>query len=133
MERVQGIGGIFFKSPDPKALATWYAEHLGVPTEDWGGASFAWAQQSRPESASTVWSPFKSDTDYFAPSQASFMINFRVDDLEAMLAQVARAGAKVFEARESSEFGDFGWFLDPDGNKVELWQPMAWDEKNKAE
>ena len=123
MERVQGIGGIFFKSPDPKALTRWYADHLGVPAQDWGGANFVWSQQDHPESASTVWSPFAADTTYFAPSEASFMINFRVRNLEAMLAQVAAAGAKVFEQRESSEFGDFGWFLDPDGNKVELWQP----------
>jgi predicted enzyme related to lactoylglutathione lyase len=125
VERVQGIGGIFFKSPDPKALGRWYAENLGVPTQDWGGASFVWSEQDRPHSASTVWSPFSSDTTYFAPSEASFMINFRVRDLEAMLAQVAAAGAKVFDERESSEFGDFAWFLDPDGNKVELWQPPA--------
>ena len=123
VERVQGIGGIFFKSPDPKALARWYGEHLGVPVEDWGGANFSWAKQADAERASTVWSPFAADTTYFAPSQSAFMINFRVRDLDAMLAQVAAAGAKVFDERESSEFGEFGWFLDPDGNKVELWQP----------
>ena len=125
MERVQGIGGIFFKSKDPKALGQWYAEHLGIPTQDWGGAAFVWSEQDRPESASTIWSPFKADTEYFDPSEASFMINFRVKDLEAMLKQVQAGGAKVFDKRESSEFGDFGWFLDPDGNKVELWQPPA--------
>ena len=123
MERVQGIGGIFFKSKDPKALAKWYAEHLGIPCEDWGGASFVWSQQADADTAATVWSPFKSDTSYFAPSEASFMINFRVVDLDKMLEQVAAAGAKVFDERESSDFGSFGWFLDPDGNKVELWQP----------
>jgi len=125
MERVQGIGGIFFKSPDPKALARWYAEHLGVPVGDWGGAGFRWSQQEDADAATTIWSPFKADTEYFAPSEARFMVNFRVRDLEAMLAQVAASGTKVFEARESSEFGAFGWFLDPDGNKVELWQPPA--------
>ena len=123
MERVQGIGGIFFKSKDPKALATWYANHLGVPTQDWGGASFLWSEQDRADTAHTVWSPFKADTDYFAPSEASFMVNFRVKDLDAMLDQVAAAGAKVIGKPERSEFGAFGWFLDPEGNKVELWQP----------
>ena len=123
MERVQGIGGIFFKSKDPKALAQWYADNLGVPVQSWGGAAFEWSEQDRPDSASTGWSPFAADTDYFAPSEASFMINFRVCDLDAMLAQLTAAGAKVIDKRESSEFGDFGWFVDPDGNKVELWQP----------
>ena len=125
MERVQGIGGIFFKAKDPKALARWYGEHLGIPVEDWGGASFVWSKQDAPDTASTVWSPFKADTTYFAPSEASFMVNFRVRDLDAMLAQVAAAGAKVFDERVSSEFGKFGWFLDPEGNKVELWEPAS--------
>jgi len=125
MERVQGIGGIFFKSKDPKALARWYAENLGVPVEDWGGASFEWSKQADAAAASTIWSPFAADTTYFAPSSSAFMVNFRVRDLEAMLAQVASGGAKVFDERESSEFGSFGWFLDPDGNKVELWQPPS--------
>lgn len=125
MERVQGIGGIFFKSADPKALARWYGEHLGIPVEDWGGASFVWSAQADPARASTVWSPFAADTTYFEPSTQPFMVNFRVRDLEAMLAQVAAGGGKVFEKRESSEFGAFGWFLDPDGNKVELWQPPS--------
>ena len=84
MERVQGIGGIFFKSKDPKALAQWYADNLGVPVQSWGGAAFEWSEQDRPDSASTVWSPFAADTDYFAPSEASFMINFRVRDLDRM-------------------------------------------------
>ncbi|EDM81321.1 hypothetical protein PPSIR1_40595 [Plesiocystis pacifica SIR-1] len=125
MERVQGIGGIFFKARDPKALAQWYAEHLGVPTQDWGGAVFPWAQQADADQAYTVWTPFAADTEYFSPSEASFMINFRVRDLDAMLAQVAAAGATVMEKRERSEFGAFGWFLDPEGNKVELWEPPA--------
>ena len=123
MESVQGIGGIFFKARDPKALSRWYAEHLGVPVETWGGARFLWAEQSDAASAATVWSPFGADTGYFAPGQASFMINFRVRDLEAMLAQLTAAGATVLAERDHSEAGSFGWFLDPEGNKVELWQP----------
>lgn len=123
MQKVQGIGGIFFRSKDPKALAAWYGEKLGVPVESWGGASFVWSEQARSESASTVWSPFKADTEYFAPSEASFMVNFRVEDLDAMLAQLRDAGVQVMDKVERSEFGAFGWCLDPDGNKIELWQP----------
>lgn len=125
MERVQGIGGIFFKSKDPKALAAWYAEKLGVPVEDWGGAVFPWSQQSDPGGASTVWNAFSADTDYFAPSAASFMVNFRVRDLDAMLAQLRAAGVHVFDKVERSEFGAFGWCSDPEGNKIELWEPPA--------
>lgn len=126
MERVQGLGGIFFKSPDPKALARWYADNLGVELEPWGGAVFRWSAQADAETAATVWNPFPADTKYFEPSERGFMFNFRVQDLEAMLAQIAAGGGTVLEARESSdELGKFGWFVDPDGNKVELWQPPA--------
>ncbi len=125
MQRVQGIGGIFFLSEDPKALAAWYAEHLGVPVDDWGGASFEWSKQSDSESASTVWSPFKADSSYFLPSRARFMVNFRVSDLDAMLTQLRAAEVKVFDEIEESEFGRFGWCMDPEGNKIELWQPPS--------
>lgn len=125
MERVRGIGGIFFKARDPKALARWYAEHLGVPVEDWGGARFVWRDHDARGDASTVWSPFAADTGYFAPSTAPFMINFRVDDLDAMLAQLRAAGAQVDPKVEDSEYGRFGWAFDPDGNKIELWQPPS--------
>ena len=123
MERVRGIGGVFFKSKDPKALARWYQEHLGVEVEDWGGGSFKWALHDLRGTASTVWSPFAADTSYFAPSTASFMINYRVDDLDAMLAQLRAAGVQVDDKVEDSEFGRFGWAFDCDGNKLELWQP----------
>ncbi len=125
MERVQGIGGIFFKARDPKALAAWYRDLLGVPVEDWGGASIRWAEQDNPDTAYTVWSPFQRDTTYFAPSSAPFMVNFRVRDLEAMLTQLRDAGCTVIESSETSEFGKFGWVIDPEGNKVELWEPAA--------
>lgn len=123
MERVQGIGGIFFKARDKAALAAWYRDMLGIPIEDWGGAVLKWADQHGADEAFTVWSPFAADTEYFAPSSASFMVNFRVRDLGAMLAQLREAGADVQDKVEESEFGRFGWVVDPEGNKIELWEP----------
>lgn len=122
--RVTGIGGIFFKAKDPQALAAWYREHLGIPVEDWGGATFPWRSAENPTGAgNTVWSPFKQDTTYFAPSRAPFMINYRVEDLDDFLAQLSREGCEVDTNIEDSEFGKFGWVVDPEGNKIELWQP----------
>ena len=124
MKRVTGIGGIFFKSKDPKALAAWYKMHLGVDVEEWGGAVFRWKGPHNPEGGgTTVWSPFAADTNYFAPGSASFMINYRVEDLHALLAQLRAEGVHVEEKVEESEYGKFGWVIDPDGNKLELWQP----------
>lgn len=124
MERVTGIGGIFFKSDDPGALAEFYRRQLGVETSFEHGAVFRWREDGDPERrASTVWSAFPRDTTYFAPSTAPFMINFRVLDLDRMLAQLRAAGVAVDEKIEESEFGRFGWFSDPDGNRVELWEP----------
>jgi predicted enzyme related to lactoylglutathione lyase len=122
MQRVTGIGGIFFKSPDPKRLGAWYRAHLGVDVTDWGGAVFSWGG---PESAPgmTLWTPFAADTDVMAPSAAPFMVNFRVADLDALLAALREEGCEVLDKREDSEFGKFGWVMDPDGNKVELWEP----------
>lgn len=126
MKRVTGIGGIFFKSTDPAALAAWYQRHLGLAVESWGGVAFTWQTPDNPSGVgSTMWCPFKADTDYFAPSQAAFMLNFRVDDLQALLAVLRQEGVQVLENTESSEFGEFGWVLDPEGNKIELWQPPA--------
>ena len=126
MKRVTGIGGIFFKSKDPKALAEWYRVHLGVDVEDWGGAAFRWASADNPSGAgTTVWSPFKAETSYFEPSPAPFMINYRVDDLHALLGALRSEGCNVVDALQESEFGKFGWVIDPDGNKLELWQPPA--------
>jgi predicted enzyme related to lactoylglutathione lyase len=126
MKRVTGIGGIFFKSKDPKALAEWYRAHLGVNVEEWGGAAFRWVSPDNPAGVgTTVWSPFKADTKYFEPSQASFMVNYRVPDLHALLAALRSEGCNVVEKVEESEFGKFGWVIDPEGNKLELWQPPA--------
>ena len=122
MERVTGIGGIFFKSEDPKASSAWYERHLGLDVSDWGGALFRWGgEDSKP--GVTVWSPFASDTTYMAPSAASFMINFRVADLGSLLAALREEGCNVLDKTETSEQGKFGWVMDPDGNKVELWEP----------
>lgn len=124
MKRVTGIGGVFFKSKDPKALGAWYRTHLGINVEEWGGAAFKWSGPDNPEcSGTTIWTAFAADTNYFLPSAAPFMINYRVDDLHALLAALRREGVQVEEKVEESEYGKFGWIMDPEGNKVELWQP----------
>lgn len=124
MKRVTGIGGIFFKSPDPKGLAAWYRDHLGLEVSEWGGAIFQWGG---PESlpGMTIWSPFPQDTKSMEPSSAPFMINFRVADLDALLAALRTEGCNVLDKAETSEQGKFGWVIDPDGNKIELWEPGA--------
>lgn len=122
MERIDGIGGVFFKAKDPEGLAAWYREHLGVPVDE--GQTFA-ALTSRGPGEMTVWSTFPDDTDYFAPGTAPFMINFRVRDLDAMLDQLREAGASVDSRIEEFEYGRFGWATDPEGNRFELWEPPA--------
>jgi len=121
MAKVIGLGGIFFKSTDPIALATWYQNHLQIPIENWGGAAFY--HNDKPTPGYHVWTPFDHNTSYFAPTDKSFMFNFIVDDLEQALQQVTQGGGEQVGEIEDSEFGLFGWFIDPDGNKVELWQP----------
>ena len=122
MKRVTGIGGIFFKSADPKALGDWYKTHLGLDVTDWGGALFQWGGEGS-EPGITVWSPFAQDTNYMQPSAASFMINYRVEDLDGLLAALKQEGCNVVDKTESSAQGKFGWVIDPEGNKVELWEP----------
>ena len=124
MKRVTGIGGIFFKAKDPKALGSWYREHLGVNIEAWGGAIFRWADDNG-GAGMTTWSPFAEDTTYFAPSTASFMVNFRVHDVRALVAALRDEGCAVDERIDESEYGTFGWVMDPEGNRIELWQPPA--------
>lgn len=124
MQRVTGIGGIFFKSADPKALGAWYRDHLGLDVSDWGGAIFPWGGDGSPPGM-TIWSPFAQDTDYMAPGAGSFMINFRVADLDGLLDALRAEGCNVVDRTERSEQGAFGWVIDPEGNKVELWQPPA--------
>ncbi len=124
-ERVTGIGGVFFKARDPKALGAWYKEKLGVPLRDDGGwALLQWREREDPERVgTTVWALFPSDTTYFAPGQATFMINYRVRDLDRMLAQLRAQGVAV-DSKVADEFnGKFAWVVDPEGNKIELWEP----------
>src|SRR5437868_749386 len=120
MEQVLGIGGVFFKARDPQALAAWYREHLGVPVE--GGQTYATLSSSAP-AEKTVWSTFPADTTYFGSGSAPFMLNYRVPNLDAMLAQLRAAGAKVEERVEDYDYGRFGWASDPEGNRFELWEP----------
>lgn len=124
MKRVTGIGGVFFKSKDPAALVAWYRDHLGFKIEEWGGVVFPWASPENPAGVgTTVWNAFEDSTTYFAPSTASFMINYRVEDLHSLLAVLRDEGCEVDEKIEESEFGKFGWVMDPEGNRIELWQP----------
>lgn len=124
MKRVTGIGGIFFKARDPVALRDWYKTHLGIDVQDWGGAAFAWTDVSgTPVGGTTIWSVGAADGETFAPSKASFMINYRVADLQSLLRALRDEGCQVLERTDDSEYGKFGWVIDPEGNKVELWQP----------
>lgn len=132
MARITGIGGIFFKSQgDSAALAAWYQTNLGLPLEDFGGAVLRWPDDKADDKGLTVWCLAKRDSQWFSPSNASFMVNYRVDNLGEMLEQLKAAGVEVVQGPESHENGKFAWIMDPDGNKVELWEPMVWDAKNK--
>ena len=132
MARVTGIGGVFFKSRnDSAALAAWYHKHLGMPLENWGGAVLRWPEDTAGDQGLTVWHVAEKASQWFSPSDSAFMINYRVDDLDALLADLRAGGVEIVGGPESHENGKFAWIMDPDGNKVELWEPMAWDENNK--
>jgi predicted enzyme related to lactoylglutathione lyase len=124
MKRVTGIGGTFFKAKDPEALGAWYRDHLGLDMTEWGGAIFNWGGPDS-EKGMTIWSLFKHDTTYLEPGTADFMINFRVADLHTLLDALRSEGCNVVDRTEESEQGKFGWVIDPEGNKVELWEPPA--------
>ena len=126
MKRVIGIGGIFFKPNEPEKLAAWYKKHLGLDGQGLGGVTFqegAGADLKPKRQSHIVWSPFEANTDYFRPSEKQFMINYRVHDLDALLAQLRAEGVDVDPKTEKSEFGYFGWIMDPEGNRIELWEP----------
>lgn len=125
MKKVIGIGGIFFKSQNPKELAAWYKKHLGVPIdESFNGYSFQWNEdQQRPNNGYTIWSPFKETTEYMNPSDKDFMFNFIVEDLEALLGALKTDGITPIGEITKTEFGKFSWVVDPENNKVELWEP----------
>lgn len=122
MARVTGIGGVFFKAQDPAALGAWYSEHLGLDVQDWGGVAFRWRDDA-PDTAYTIWGPFAADTDYFDPSTKPYVVNLRVDDLDALLQQLRDKGIDVLGGPEDHPQGRFAWILDPEGTKLELWQP----------
>jgi predicted enzyme related to lactoylglutathione lyase len=116
MQKVQGIGGLFFRSKDPEALTKWYGENFGITADATG---LPWSQQA----GMTVFQPFESDSDYF-PKEQSVMWNFRVDNLDAMLEQLKANGVKIDEKRQNESYGKFAWCYDPEGNKIELWEPL---------
>lgn len=125
MAKVTGIGGVFFKARDPKALAEWYATHLGMKPEEWGGVVFGWSADvaATKSEGMTVWHLAEADGDWFAPSTSQVMINYRVDDLDALLAQLAAADIPTVKGPDDEFNGRFAWVMDPEGNKVELWEP----------
>jgi len=123
MKRVTGIGGIFFQARDPEALRAWYQRHLGIAVQPWGGTAFTWTDaEGRPTGGTTVWSIGAAADAPFAPGRASFMVNYRVADLAALLQALRAEGCEVLEKTDDSEYGKFGWVIDPEGNKVELWE-----------
>ena len=124
MKRVTGVGGIFMKSANPKAMRDWYQRHLGIDVQEWGGATFTWKGPQNPDGiGTTVWNIFDASSNYFDPSRSPFMVNYRVADLVALIAALRAEGCNVGEKVDESEYGKFGWVFDPDGNKIELWEP----------
>ena len=113
------------------ALAAWYQKHLGMSPESWGGVILRWPDDKADDKGLTVWHVAAQDSQWFSPSDSTFMINYRVDDLVGLIAKLRADGIEILSGPESHENGKFAWIMDPDGNKVELWEPMAWDEKNK--
>jgi|ERR1043166_6664193 predicted enzyme related to lactoylglutathione lyase len=129
MAKVTGIGGVFIKSTkDKKALADWYRDHLGLTFEEWGGSIIKWTDDAVVDGGMTVWSTAAPDSKWFAPSESSFMINYRVDDLDGLLEKLKNAGVELVGGPQTDFNGKFAWIMDPDGNKVELWEPMKPDE-----
>ena len=118
---ITGVGGVFFKAKDPKALAAWYRDMLGMPVEAWGGAALHYDAQQHPPA--TAWSAFSASSNYFAPSTGDFMINYTVDDLDAIVKRLSAKGVEILKRDDKDPNGRFAWVVDPEGNKVELWEP----------
>ena len=126
MARVTGIGGVFFKAQKPDLLASWYQEHLGMRPAPYGGIDFEWREKDSPETlGKTVWCVFPANTEYFGPGAQQSMVNYRVDDLDGLLRKLEDAGVEVDLHREEGEYGRFAWIIDPEGNRVELWEPPS--------
>lgn len=123
---ITGVGGIFIKSPNPKALRAWYRDVLGINLEKWGGAMLKYDAPKHPPAV--IWNVFPKDSDYMAPSQREFMLNFAVDDMDAFVATLTSKGVTILKRDDSDPSGKFAWIVDPDGTKIELWQP-----KNRAD
>lgn len=124
MKRVTGIGGVFFKSEDPKNMQDWYNKHLGIEMNEWSGM-FQWRDiEDKEKVCTTVWSPFEKKTDYFDPSTKDYMFNYRVENLSDLLEQLKKEGVEVIDKIEEYEYGKFGWIMDPEGRKIELWEPV---------
>ncbi|APS38302.1 MULTISPECIES: VOC family protein [Salegentibacter] len=120
-KRVTGIGGVFFKTKDPNAVKEWYSKHLGLNTDQWG-CTFWWLDENG-NKCSTQWSPFKENTNHFKPSEKDFMMNYRVENLEELLETLKAEGVEVMDEIQKVEEGKFGWIMDLEGNKIELWEP----------
>ncbi len=131
MARVTGIGGVFLKAKDPKALSAWYAANLGIQLSDYGGATMLWSDEVPATTGSTTWSLFPAESKYFGDGAQTAMVNYRVDDIDGVLAQLEAAGARIDPKREDASYGRFAWAWDPEGNRFELWQPLA-DEPEKG-
>lgn len=123
MKRVISIGGVFFKSKDPEKSKKWYSEHLGITSGQYGGV-FKWRKVDEEGSGFTAWGPFNHDTKYFDPSKSDHMFNYRVHDLENLLKVLREEGVEVVGEMETYDYGKFGWIMDPDGHKIELWEPV---------
>ena len=133
MARVTGIGGVFIKSKGKASdLAAWYEKNLGLSLESWGGAILKWPDDKVVDGGMTVWSSADSDSNWFSPSESSFMINYRVDDMDELLASLKKNGVEIIKGPDTDFNGKFAWIMDPDGNKVELWEPMVAEEKDEA-
>jgi predicted enzyme related to lactoylglutathione lyase len=124
MARVTGVGGVFLKSSDPKRLMAWYVEHLGFPASEWG-VSFEWKDEVPAGTGTTAWATFPAASKHFGDGPQTSMINYRVDDMDALLAKLEAAGVWIDPKRDDAEYGRFAWIQDCDGNRVELWQPLA--------
>lgn len=132
MAKVTGIGGVFLlSSGDAKELSAWYEKHLGMRLEEFGAAILQWEEDKAEDNGLTVWGVGERDSDWFKPSESRFMINYRVDDLEKLIEQLTAADIEILQGPEYHENGAFAWIMDPEGNKIELWEPKLWDEKNK--